>query len=79
MNKPVHIRLLELAAEVKAQTLDEPIPSPCISVCQMDAQTGLCLGCWRSLDEIAHWGGANRTYQRGVWRCIEARIEGLLA
>jgi predicted Fe-S protein YdhL (DUF1289 family) len=79
MNDPVHIRLLEIAAEVKGQTLDDPIPSPCISVCQMDVQSGLCLGCWRSMDEIARWGGASRAYQRSVWRCIEARIEGLLA
>ena len=31
------------------------VPSPCISVCQMDARTGLCLGCRRTLQEIADW------------------------
>ena len=31
------------------------VPSPCISVCQMDAQSGLCLGCRRTLQEIAAW------------------------
>ena len=30
--------------------------SPCINVCQMDPQRGLCLGCARTLDEIARWG-----------------------
>lgn len=29
--------------------------SPCINVCQMDGQTGLCAGCFRTLDEIAAW------------------------
>jgi len=29
--------------------------SPCIKTCQIDQQTGLCLGCFRSLDEIASW------------------------
>ena len=29
--------------------------SPCIKVCQMDPQRGLCLGCARTLDEIARW------------------------
>ena len=29
--------------------------SPCIKVCQMDPQRGLCLGCRRTLDEIARW------------------------
>lgn len=32
-----------------------PIPSPCVNVCQMDPGSGLCLGCLRTLDEIAGW------------------------
>jgi uncharacterized protein len=31
-----------------------PILSPCIGVCRLDAD-GLCEGCRRSADEIAHW------------------------
>ena len=30
--------------------------SPCLKVCQMDPRHGLCLGCRRTLDEIARWG-----------------------
>ena len=30
--------------------------SPCIKVCQMEPRLGLCLGCRRTLDEIARWG-----------------------
>lgn len=30
-------------------------PSPCISVCQMDAATGYCIGCTRTIDEIRDW------------------------
>ena len=29
--------------------------SPCTSVCVIDAPTGLCAGCYRTLDEIARW------------------------
>ena len=29
--------------------------SPCVKVCQMDPAHGLCLGCARTLDEIARW------------------------
>jgi predicted Fe-S protein YdhL (DUF1289 family) len=29
--------------------------SPCVKVCQMDPKRGLCLGCARTLDEIARW------------------------
>ena len=31
------------------------IASPCTSVCVIDPPTGLCAGCYRSLDEIAGW------------------------
>ncbi|HXU41945.1 MAG TPA: DUF1289 domain-containing protein [Burkholderiales bacterium] len=30
--------------------------SPCVKVCQMDPGRNLCLGCKRTLDEIARWG-----------------------
>lgn len=33
------------------------IASPCINICQIDPDSGLCIGCLRSLDEIARWGG----------------------
>jgi predicted Fe-S protein YdhL (DUF1289 family) len=29
--------------------------SPCIKVCTIDARSGLCLGCNRTIDEIARW------------------------
>jgi predicted Fe-S protein YdhL (DUF1289 family) len=35
--------------------MSTPAASPCINVCQMDAATGWCGGCLRSLDEIARW------------------------
>ena len=31
------------------------VESPCISVCVLDAASGLCTGCLRTLDEIAGW------------------------
>ena len=30
--------------------------SPCTKVCVMDAENRYCLGCARTLDEIARWG-----------------------
>jgi predicted Fe-S protein YdhL (DUF1289 family) len=32
-----------------------PVASPCTGVCRIDEATGLCIGCGRSLDEIARW------------------------
>jgi hypothetical protein len=31
------------------------ITSPCTNICKMDATSGLCLGCLRTLDEITAW------------------------
>jgi len=38
----------------------QPIPrravvTPCVKVCMVDGQSGLCLGCFRTLPEIARW------------------------
>jgi uncharacterized protein len=32
-----------------------PIRTPCIKVCVVDEDSGLCLGCFRDLQEIAAW------------------------
>jgi predicted Fe-S protein YdhL (DUF1289 family) len=34
---------------------EQKISSPCVGVCQINAKTKLCLGCWRTLREVAHW------------------------
>jgi predicted Fe-S protein YdhL (DUF1289 family) len=31
------------------------VASPCVSICVIDAPTGLCAGCYRTLGEIAAW------------------------
>jgi predicted Fe-S protein YdhL (DUF1289 family) len=37
------------------QSTTTKLLSPCISVCQMDPQDGVCLGCYRTRAEIAAW------------------------
>jgi predicted Fe-S protein YdhL (DUF1289 family) len=32
-----------------------PIKTPCIKVCVVDGESGLCLGCFRRLNEVAGW------------------------
>ena len=32
-----------------------PIKTPCIKVCVVDGESGLCLGCYRRLSEVAGW------------------------
>lgn len=31
------------------------IATPCVMVCAVDGESGLCLGCFRTLKEIAGW------------------------
>jgi predicted Fe-S protein YdhL (DUF1289 family) len=31
------------------------IKTPCIKVCVVDGESGLCLGCYRQLSEVAGW------------------------
>jgi uncharacterized protein len=50
------------------------VPSPCISVCRMDAASGLCEGCFRTIEEIAAWSGLDDEGKRAVWARIEQRL-----
>ena len=34
---------------------DDYVPSPCDNVCDFDSSSGMCMGCWRTLDEITEW------------------------
>jgi hypothetical protein len=31
------------------------IDTPCVKICTLDARSGMCLGCGRTVDEIARW------------------------
>ncbi|WP_338846546.1 DUF1289 domain-containing protein [Massilia sp. W12] len=51
------------------------LPSPCINVCKMDAERGVCLGCLRNIDEIIAWSRADETYKRQVWQALKQRAQ----
>ena len=53
----------------------DPVPSPCINVCRMDDATGLCVGCTRTIDEIAAWSTMSDDEKRAVWNLLEERRE----
>lgn len=42
------------------------IPSPCNQICVIDPENGYCRGCWRTLDEIAAWAGADDRWKQTV-------------
>jgi len=55
--------------------LASPVPSPCVSLCKMDAERRYCMGCLRTLDEIIAWGKADDNFKRAVWAELPRRRE----
>jgi predicted Fe-S protein YdhL (DUF1289 family) len=49
------------------------VPSPCIGVCAIDAQTGWCAGCLRTIDEIAAWGALDAQAKREIRKRLPVR------
>ena len=49
------------------------VASPCINVCQMHPASGWCVGCLRTLDEIAGWGGLDDIGRREVLQRLRGR------
>lgn len=48
-------------------------PSPCINLCKMDPASGLCAGCYRTLDEIAAWSGLDDRRRDAILTAITTR------
>jgi len=57
----------------KPKSEDGSCPSPCIGVCHIDGQTGFCLGCYRTLPEIAQWHKKTEKERWAVVREAEDR------
>jgi predicted Fe-S protein YdhL (DUF1289 family) len=62
-----------LACAARALGGEQPVPSPCVNVCRMNAASGWCEGCWRSIDEIAAWSRLDEAARRAVWPVLVAR------
>lgn len=53
------------------------VTSPCNSVCRIDAPTGHCEGCGRTLQEIAAWSTMGDDDKRRVWAVLPQRRTAL--
>jgi predicted Fe-S protein YdhL (DUF1289 family) len=52
---------------------DAPIASPCIRLCIVDGGSGLCLGCLRTLGEIAAWASLGDQRRAEIMAELPAR------
>ncbi len=51
----------------------EPVSSPCVNICVMHPEAGLCTGCLRTRDEIAAWGTMSEDERRAVMKTLPDR------
>ena len=54
--------------------MSDNIPSPCVSVCRMDTGSGLCEGCFRTLDELRAWGSCDDAAKKTIWVRVTERL-----
>lgn len=55
---------------------DTAIASPCIKICALDASQ-ICIGCGRSLDEIAEWLNAGERRRQAILNTSRQRLTAL--
>jgi predicted Fe-S protein YdhL (DUF1289 family) len=67
----VRALLLQRAAQARSGTPD--VPSPCVSVCRMNADRSFCEGCFRSIDEIRVWSRSDDAQKRVIWERLLQR------
>jgi predicted Fe-S protein YdhL (DUF1289 family) len=49
------------------------IETPCVKICTVDARRGICLGCGRTIDEIARWSAMSAAERRRIMSELPAR------
>jgi len=53
------------------------IESPCVKICVVDPETGYCIGCGRTREEIAGWLGLAPAERRAIMQRLDERVRGL--
>ena len=55
------------------------VRSPCINVCRLDPATRWCVGCGRSVAEIARWTSVSDAARQDILATLPARLATLKA
>ncbi len=53
------------------------IETPCIKVCVLEPDSGLCIGCGRSRSEIGGWTGFSPAERRAIMSALPDRLATL--
>jgi predicted Fe-S protein YdhL (DUF1289 family) len=55
-------------------TSQQPIETPCLRICVVDGMTSRCIGCGRTLAEIAQWSKFTPAQRRAIMDDLPARL-----
>jgi len=58
---------------MEADKTRQRLVSPCAGVCILHTETKLCLGCYRTITEIAHWQDMSAEDQHQVMAKLKER------
>jgi hypothetical protein len=50
------------------------VSTPCVKICIVDPVSALCVGCGRTVDEIAGWSAMDEAARLAVMAGLEARL-----
>jgi hypothetical protein len=50
-----------------------PVATPCVQVCVVDGESGLCLGCHRTLEEVARWARYSDVERTAIMSALPGR------
>jgi predicted Fe-S protein YdhL (DUF1289 family) len=56
----------------------QSIETPCVNICAIDEGTGWCVGCGRTIDEIAKWSSGSSTWRHDVMAALPERMRSRL-
>lgn len=53
--------------------MSQMIQSPCINICKMDATSALCIGCFRTIEEITAWSRSDDATRAHILASVARR------
>ncbi|MGO8797578.1 MAG: DUF1289 domain-containing protein [Roseiarcus sp.] len=51
-----------------------PPSTPCVQICVIDPRSALCVGCGRTVREIAAWGSLDEPSRLAIMAGLQARL-----
>ena len=53
------------------------IDTPCIDICSIDRDSGECIGCGRTVEEVSNWANFNNLKKKQILENLNARKKNI--